>query len=548
MRMPSTVPFDSAPNKVSDMQIMRAETQPLAGTLAPATMLSPSEERDVISLQGAGVPLENSSRIFFENRMGRNFADVRVHTDARANATARSLRARAFTVGNDIAFAQGEYQPATMAGNRLLAHELTHVVQQSRGSTQQIQRSESDLNTSRDELLAALREAIRNEKWQEVATRLNGFNDDDIKRLAGGLTDREAANTQEAVELYLSGWPRESYIIASLTANRAIVAPSRNISLAVIVNGVSYIKTIALHLYRGDSSDENDEWSITLKLAREGYDIYKTIKLVQEVAEEISEEAAIEVAEETTIVNVGGTAVTESAAITEVSIVSVSGQAVAVDVALPLAASGSVFLIGVAIGAGIALSPFAIAHAQWVHDTLGEYGGTLPDGGGLPNPSESEDSECESCRISRIGTTILNNYGYLDDLGRPTGVTARIKRRPDPGSAPKCDPVGWPKKNPKENNRYLFSRAHLIADTLGGEGEYKNLVTFRHEINQEMFTKMESKVRNYLNEIKHRDSCVIIESTPLWAGRNLVPYKIELHAYDECTQKEIVRDSVTNTQ
>jgi hypothetical protein len=62
--------------------------------------------------------------------LGDSLADVRVHTDDGAAALARSVSARAFTVGSDIFFGPGEYQPATPAGRELLSHELVHVVQQ----------------------------------------------------------------------------------------------------------------------------------------------------------------------------------------------------------------------------------------------------------------------------------------------------------------------------------------------------------------------------------------------------------------------------------
>ncbi len=82
------------------------------------------------SVPGSGRPLPSSIREFFEGRFEADFSDVRIHTGAEAAQSARSLRARAFTVGRDIVFAAGRYAPGTEAGARLLAHELTHVVQQ----------------------------------------------------------------------------------------------------------------------------------------------------------------------------------------------------------------------------------------------------------------------------------------------------------------------------------------------------------------------------------------------------------------------------------
>jgi hypothetical protein len=82
------------------------------------------------SLRGGGQPLAADLRAFFEPRFSYDFSQVRVHTDARAAQTARELSARAYTLGRDVAFAPGEYRPQTPEGRTLLAHELTHVVQQ----------------------------------------------------------------------------------------------------------------------------------------------------------------------------------------------------------------------------------------------------------------------------------------------------------------------------------------------------------------------------------------------------------------------------------
>ena len=79
---------------------------------------------------GRGRPLDTETRAYFEPRFGRDFSGVRVHTDERASASARSVSALAYTVGPDIVFAAGRYAPAAPEGRRLLAHELTHVVQQ----------------------------------------------------------------------------------------------------------------------------------------------------------------------------------------------------------------------------------------------------------------------------------------------------------------------------------------------------------------------------------------------------------------------------------
>jgi hypothetical protein len=78
-----------------------------------------------------GRSLPESVQTFFESRFGRDFSDVRVHTGGSADRVAGRLGARAFTVGTDVVFRSGAYRPFSREGKRLLAHELTHVVQQS---------------------------------------------------------------------------------------------------------------------------------------------------------------------------------------------------------------------------------------------------------------------------------------------------------------------------------------------------------------------------------------------------------------------------------
>ncbi len=92
--------------------------------------LAPELEKSIATLRGAGKPLEADTRRLFEPRFGYDFSSVRVHADAIAAQTAEQIGAWAYTVGNDIVFGAGQYAPGTRAGQHLLAHELTHVVQQ----------------------------------------------------------------------------------------------------------------------------------------------------------------------------------------------------------------------------------------------------------------------------------------------------------------------------------------------------------------------------------------------------------------------------------
>ncbi len=130
------------------------QTKPLADQITPLVQRQeepPEEEEEILqgkmrtggagevgsdstahisNLRGGGQQLPKSERLFFEARIGHNFSGVRVHADNHAAKAAGSINARAFTAGRDVVFGRGEYAPGTTDGRRLLAHELTHLVQQ----------------------------------------------------------------------------------------------------------------------------------------------------------------------------------------------------------------------------------------------------------------------------------------------------------------------------------------------------------------------------------------------------------------------------------
>lgn len=100
--------------------------------------IDPNIESHIQSLNGRGQPLSGKVRAFFEPRFGYDFSGVRVHTDAKAAESARAMNAKAYTVGQDVVFGEGQYTPEAREGKRLLAHELTHVMQQ-----QQVEKTNS---------------------------------------------------------------------------------------------------------------------------------------------------------------------------------------------------------------------------------------------------------------------------------------------------------------------------------------------------------------------------------------------------------------------
>jgi hypothetical protein len=125
MRMPGPPP--QPPHISSVSSTSRAQTKNESDA---AARLTPEVEANVRGLQSEGTPLSPELRAFFEPRLGADFSQVRISTGTRAQETANSLGARAFTVGKSISFAAGQYAPESNEGKHLLAHELTHVVQQ----------------------------------------------------------------------------------------------------------------------------------------------------------------------------------------------------------------------------------------------------------------------------------------------------------------------------------------------------------------------------------------------------------------------------------
>jgi hypothetical protein len=130
----SAPPEGAARDQREDEDMVMA--QPAAGglTAGGSAAVAPSLAGSLAGTRGGGSPLPDATRSFMEPRFGHDFGSVRVHTDDRAASMARALNAEAFTLGGDIYFGPGRYTPATSSGQWLLAHELTHVVQQNGGS------------------------------------------------------------------------------------------------------------------------------------------------------------------------------------------------------------------------------------------------------------------------------------------------------------------------------------------------------------------------------------------------------------------------------
>ncbi len=134
----SNDPLEREADRVAD-QVMAASAHPVVGGAPPRIQRSARQATEGTGtapasvdrvLAGAGRPLEPALRQDMEQRFGHDFSRVRVHAGAAAEQSAREVNANAYTVGHAVVFGAGGFAPGTQEGRRLIAHELTHVVQQ----------------------------------------------------------------------------------------------------------------------------------------------------------------------------------------------------------------------------------------------------------------------------------------------------------------------------------------------------------------------------------------------------------------------------------
>ena len=145
-------------------------------------------EGGINASRGGGQPMPEALRSQMESSFGADFSGVRLHTDSRAADLSRSIQAKAFAYGNDIYFNHGQYSPDTAAGQHLIAHELTHVVQQSGkvGREPDIQNNGGTKISLEDKYLSIL---IKNKKNNSIGKLMeylysdDKYNEDELKKL-----------------------------------------------------------------------------------------------------------------------------------------------------------------------------------------------------------------------------------------------------------------------------------------------------------------------------------------------------------------------------
>ncbi|SHN27356.1 DUF4157 domain-containing protein [Mucilaginibacter sp. OK098] len=139
MRMPETSFIQrKAGCSCSDYDDEHVRLKPLAGQITPFIQaksdgygtVSDAVSSQIKSSMGGGNPIQPDTKSFMESRFGANFSDIKIHNGGESTELNRSLDAKAFTVSNNIYFNSGQYQPETDSGKHLLAHELTHTIQQ----------------------------------------------------------------------------------------------------------------------------------------------------------------------------------------------------------------------------------------------------------------------------------------------------------------------------------------------------------------------------------------------------------------------------------
>ncbi len=178
-------------------------------------------------LSNGGSSLDANTRESMESHFGYDFTSVRIHTDGMAAKSAQNMNALAYTIGNDIVFGEGQYRPSTSEGKRLLAHELTHVVQQNYlqgsasrivgvlGSTDMISRVAI---TGAPDLEADFESAVNNGQWDKAIDKLNAFNNDDRPKLLG--TYVKSAGAGEELRVTAANHFGERDIMVSMIDNR----------------------------------------------------------------------------------------------------------------------------------------------------------------------------------------------------------------------------------------------------------------------------------------------------------------------------------------
>jgi hypothetical protein len=225
-----------APTAVADT------SEPVAGITPQARVATSSDAAAPASVHRAlaspGQPLASDTRRFFESAFSHDFSTVRVHTDAAARQSAEDLHARAYTLGHDVVLGAGAAATTSPADRRLLAHELTHVVQQHGGSSSTVMRSCSDEDFCRP---YDSQEEIDDSKWwltntymraegvETYGTEVKGLYESFLSRSPGDSLDPVIFDSDSSylVSAFKSSWDTKDDMdaVIEMVGNRLSRAP-----------------------------------------------------------------------------------------------------------------------------------------------------------------------------------------------------------------------------------------------------------------------------------------------------------------------------------
>lgn len=203
-------------------------------------------------LRSPGARLDESTRAFMEPRFGHDFSGVQVHADQRAAASAQAVHALAYTVGTDVVFGAGQYQPRTGSGQRILAHELAHVVQQSGGKPKLQERPQLDAGN-------------RNPRPAEAAAGVKhstnsltiGHAGDPLEREADSLADAVLSASAPRHEERSAGFQLQRTPVPRLQ-RKMVINPTDTVPLPPGIQGAPDLLTHAIQGLLKDTCPDGD--------------------------------------------------------------------------------------------------------------------------------------------------------------------------------------------------------------------------------------------------------------------------------------------------
>jgi len=185
----------------------KASVNGFASTLQSGTgsAVNQSTADTITSSAGGGNRMDAETSSFMSKRFGNDFSEVKIHADTESVNMNRDLNARAFTVGRDIYFNEGEYQPTSAQGRKLLAHELTHTIQQGQGTVGQVQRTPAATLAAQRRTIISNARARAFHRVNVAYLNINGtsphFNQSEEMARVQGLIAPDIVNFEQIVEI-----------------------------------------------------------------------------------------------------------------------------------------------------------------------------------------------------------------------------------------------------------------------------------------------------------------------------------------------------------